>query len=200
RRLSAGRRAVRARAARAARAGPAHLRAAGDRPRSAGIESTALSVDAMRIRLVALGAVVAGAVPWAAIRAASPTATAAVTAPRAVAPLPPLQTADPSLPTLPERSPRNANYTIEARLDPDRHIVDGSLVLEWRNTSGVPLSSFPFHLYWNAFRDNLSTSARGERRPVPRALGDPERDRRFGYIPLRSQRLLVTAGPAAAAG
>ena len=63
----------------------------------------------------------------------------------------------PGLPPLPEASPRNASYSIDARLDPDKHTIAGSLLLEWRNTSGRALDSFPFHLYWNAFRNNRST-------------------------------------------
>ena len=97
---------------------------------------------------------------------------------------------DDVLPPLPERSPRNANYSIDARLDPERHTIDGALVLDWRNTSGVPLSSFPFHLYWNAFRNNLSTSARGERRPLARPFSAEEADRRFGAIEVKSVRVL----------
>ncbi len=65
-------------------------------------------------------------------------------------------------PDPPAKSPRNANYSIDARLDPAQHTIDGNLVLEWRNTGDAPLSTFPFHLYWNAFRNTLSTSARGE--------------------------------------
>jgi hypothetical protein len=118
---------------------------------------------------------------------------AALPAPRAVPPLPPLEPAGYPLPPLPERSPRNANYAIDARLDPDHHTIDGTLVLDWRNTSGVALSSFPFHLYWNAFRNNLSTSARGERRPVPRPASAEEDERRFGYIQVQSVRLLGSA-------
>jgi hypothetical protein len=140
---------------------------------------------------VALGAMVALALPWATLRGAVPNLPAGGAAARPVPPLPPLPAGDASLPPLPERSLRNANYTIEARLDPERHVLDGSLVLEWQNTSGVPLATFPFHLYWNAFRDNLSTSARGEsRRVVAAPYSDEERDRRFGYIQVKSVQLL----------
>jgi hypothetical protein len=144
---------------------------------------------------VGLGAVAALALAWAGTPAA-PLGQAAAAGPGAVPPLPPLGAFAGSLPPLPERSPRNANYTIDARLDPDRHVIDGVLVLEWRNTSGVPLSSFPFHLYWNAFRDNLSTSARGQRRPVPRPAAAAEADRGFGYVQVRSVRLVGPAGDA----
>src|SRR4051812_25660606 len=84
---------------------------------------------------------------------------------------------DPTLPPLPAQSPRNASYTIKARLDPEAHVIDGQLELTWRNTTGAPQSTFPFHLYWNAFRNNLSTSARGESRRVATGI-DP---RRWGY-------------------
>ncbi|HXY41415.1 MAG TPA: M1 family metallopeptidase, partial [Vicinamibacteria bacterium] len=92
----------------------------------------------------------------------------------------------PGLPPVPLVSPRNASYTIEARLDPDKHTIAGSLVLDWRNTSEVALSSFPFHLYWNAFRNNLSTTARGEGRR--RRFEPGEDERRFGWIEVRSIR------------
>ena len=49
----------------------------------------------------------------------------------------------PGLPALPAQSPRNANYTIEARLDPERHTIEGQLVLEWRNTTGRPAVDVP---------------------------------------------------------
>jgi hypothetical protein len=108
---------------------------------------------------------------------------------RVTPPLPPVAGTDaPGLPSLPEVSPRNASYTIEARLDPDKRTIAGTLVLEWRNTSDQALSTFPFHLYWNAFRNNLSTVARGEGRRAPR---DRRRDdRTFGWIQVRSVRLL----------
>ena len=85
--------------------------------------------------------------------------------PRSASPLPPVAGENaPGLPPLPSVSPRIANYSIDARLDPEQHTIAGSLLLEWRNTSDRPLTSFPFHLYWNAFRNNLSTSARGDGR------------------------------------
>jgi len=99
----------------------------------------------------------------------------------------------PGLPPLPEVSPRNASYTIEARLDPEKRMIAGTLVLEWRNTSDRALSTFPFHLYWNAFRNNLSTTARGEGRRAP---GDRKREERtFGWTQVRGVQLLGEAEP-----
>jgi len=134
--------------------------------------------------LAAVGLACPGVVPW-----ALPGARAA--APRHVPlPLPPVAGKDaPGLPPLPEVSPRNASYTIEARLDPEKRTIVGSLVLEWRNTSEQALSTFPFHLYWNAFRNNLSKVARGEGRRAPD--GRRREERTFGWIQVRSIRLLA---------
>jgi hypothetical protein len=104
-------------------------------------------------------------------------------------PLPPPAGKDaPGLPPLPEISPRNASYTIQARLDPGKREITGWLTLDWRNTSDRPLSSFPFHLYWNAFRNNLSTTARGEGRRAP--AGRMNEERNFGWTEVKSVRLL----------
>src|SRR5512139_2510381 len=115
-------------------------------------------------------------------------------APRHVPPpLPPVAGRDaPGLPPLPEASPRNASYSIDARLDPERHTLEGRLVLEWRNTSDRPLASFPFHLYWNAFRNGLSTAARGQGRRSPERPGREARS--FGWIEVKSIRRLAKGG------
>src|SRR5579862_575339 len=60
------------------------------------------------------------------------------------------------LPPIPDQSPRNANYTINARLVPETHAIEGSLVLDWTNRSDVAVQTFPFHLYWNAVHDSRS--------------------------------------------
>jgi hypothetical protein len=123
------------------------------------------------------------------VLAASIGAARAQPASAPAAALPPLPN-DPGLPPLPERSPRNANYTIRARLDPTTHTIDGSLVLEWRNISNVAVDRFPFHLYWNAFRNNLSTSARGEGRRSARAATGALAGRGYGYTQVKAIRLL----------
>ncbi|MGA9593442.1 MAG: hypothetical protein WBS18_10135, partial [Candidatus Acidiferrales bacterium] len=43
-------------------------------------------------------------------------------------------------------------YQIEARLDPAKHTVAGSETLTYRNLTGQPQQTFPFHLYLNAFQ------------------------------------------------
>jgi hypothetical protein len=117
----------------------------------------------------------------------------AVQAPQRAAPpqrLPPLDEPQ-ALPPLPAQSPRNASYTIDARLDPERHTIEGTLELVWRNTTGAPQQRFPFHLYWNAFRNNLSTSARGS---GGRAARFESGDRGFGYTQVTRIALLDAQG------
>jgi aminopeptidase N len=70
------------------------------------------------------------------------------------------------------RSPRNANYDMDVRLDPAAHTLTGRETLRWRNISRQPASELQFHLYWNAWRNADSTWLRerrlgGNRTPIP---------------------------------
>jgi hypothetical protein len=65
----------------------------------------------------------------------------------------------------PPRSPRNASYTITARLDPATRTITGSEVVAWRNITSTPAHDLQFHLYWNAWKNTRSTFMR------ERALG-----------------------------
>jgi hypothetical protein len=58
---------------------------------------------------------------------------------------------------VPPRSPRNANYSIDATLDPISRTITGSEVITWRNITTKPAADLQFHLYWNAWRDDKST-------------------------------------------
>jgi len=55
------------------------------------------------------------------------------------------------------RSPRNANYSIRARLIPATRTIEGDEQLGWTNTTARPATSLQFHLYYNAWRDAKST-------------------------------------------
>ena len=61
------------------------------------------------------------------------------------------------------RSPRNANYDIDARLDDDAKSIRGRETIRWRNITDQPTSELQFHLYWNAWRDAESTWLRERR-------------------------------------
>lgn len=57
----------------------------------------------------------------------------------------------------PPLSPRNASYSIDARLDPVARTITASEVITWRNITRTTVSDLRFHLYWNAWRDLRST-------------------------------------------
>src|SRR6185295_5174106 len=57
----------------------------------------------------------------------------------------------------PARSPRNASYSIDARLDPATRTITGSEVIAWRNITAIAVDDLQIHLYWNAWRDDRST-------------------------------------------
>jgi hypothetical protein len=95
----------------------------------------------------------------------------------------------------PPLSPRNANYTIAARLDDNARSVSGTETVRWRNITSTTATELRFHLYWNAWRHARTTFMR------ERALAgdDGEADRKAGEwarIDVTSIRLLdAGAGP-----
>jgi hypothetical protein len=57
-------------------------------------------------------------------------------------------------------SPRIANYEISVKLDPESKKLYGSQILTWRNDSNDYINDLQFHLYLNAFKNDLSTFMR----------------------------------------
>lgn len=60
-------------------------------------------------------------------------------------------------------SERVVAYQIDARYDAQKHALEGSELLTYRNLTGQPQDTFPFHLYLNAFQAT-STFMAEERR------------------------------------
>ena len=56
----------------------------------------------------------------------------------------------------PPRSPRIANYKIDARLDAEHHQITATQTLVWKNTGTQPVSMLPFHMYLNGFKNESS--------------------------------------------
>ncbi len=54
-------------------------------------------------------------------------------------------------------SPRITDYKIKAVLNSDTKIIDGNMLLTWRNPSNDMVSTLQFHLYLNAFKITEST-------------------------------------------
>jgi hypothetical protein len=90
-------------------------------------------------------------------------------------------------------SPRNANYTIAAQLDPVTRTITGTETIVWRNITDSTATELQFHVYWNAWKDAKSTWMR------ERALagGNPSagrRDNDWAKVDVKSIRML---GPSA---
>jgi len=84
------------------------------------------------------------------------------------------------------RSPRNASYDIDVRLEPADRSLHGHERIRWRNISANPANELQFHLYWNAWRNAESTWLR-ERR-----LGgntNRPRDDAWGWSDIRAIRV-----------
>src|SRR5688572_30577232 len=89
------------------------------------------------------------------------------------------------------RSPRNANYDIDVRLDHAARTLSGRQMIRWRNTSAKPTSELQFHLYWNAWRNADSTWLR--ERKMARSYTAPPREG-WGAMDVSSVRLHEPSG------
>ncbi|MFN7985612.1 MAG: M1 family metallopeptidase [Vicinamibacterales bacterium] len=87
------------------------------------------------------------------------------------------------------RSPRNANYTISARLDAKSRTITAHERISWRNITKAPTGALQFHVYWNAWADTKSTWMKETQRtrPVERPPSD------FSRIDISSIELLTPA-------
>jgi hypothetical protein len=77
-------------------------------------------------------------------------------------------------------SDRIVAYTIDAKVDTNKKTVDATETLAYRNTTGQPQMTFPFHLYLNAFRPESTfsleahqggTRGGGEQKYPPEKIG-----------------------------
>jgi hypothetical protein len=84
------------------------------------------------------------------------------------------------------RSPRNANYEIDVRLDHGRRTLHGRETIRWRNISAIAATELQFHLYWNAWR-NLDSTWLRERRLATTLV--PPRDDAWAAIDVSSIRV-----------
>ncbi len=94
----------------------------------------------------------------------------------------------------PPRSPRNASYSIDVRLDPASRTITGSEVITWRNTTPKPVDDLRFHLYWNAWRDDRSSWQR--ERKLGRATARVTRPDDRASMDISAVRLVDEGQPA----
>lgn len=85
-------------------------------------------------------------------------------------------------------SPRVANYVMDVRLDVDHHQLEVQQTLHFRNPSGDTLHRMPFHLYYNAFKNNQSYF-NTEYSRIPREIPKEEAEQGiWGWSELREVR------------
>ncbi len=87
----------------------------------------------------------------------------------------------------PPRSPRIANYVIQARLHPDTRTVEGQALLTWKNSTRRTVHRLCFHMYMNAFK-NESTVFMRESRGMFRGRRIPPEEMEWGWIEIRGMR------------
>jgi hypothetical protein len=68
---------------------------------------------------------------------------------------------------------------MEVTLDTQAHLISGSEILTWTNDTFEAADELWFHLYWNAFQNNMSTYLRESSRTERRIAGFKEED--WGY-------------------
>ncbi len=88
------------------------------------------------------------------------------------------------------KSPRVAQYHIEAALDWPNKALEGRETITWRNTGHAPTAEFPLHLYLNAFKGPQTAFVRemGGPRKLTRDF-DERNPRHWGYCRLLSVKL-----------
>jgi peptidase M1-like protein len=128
-------------------------------------------------------------VPRRAPPASTPARTASAPPAAASVPQAPPPQPDPAAAPPGARSPRNASYSIDARLDAASRTLTGRELITWRNISTVPAPDLRFHLYYNAWKNPRTTwmreAALGAR---PGIATRPEAD--WSWIDVTSIRLL----------
>ena len=89
-------------------------------------------------------------------------------------------------------SPRNANYTIDVRLDTRARTLSARETLVWTNITSASTNELQFHLYYNAWRNHDSTWMREHRLTAWWQNVASLRDEDFAAIDISS--LMLTGG------
>ena len=92
----------------------------------------------------------------------------------------------PALLTSGPLSPRIASYQLQARLDPETHRITGREILRWTNTGQRAITTLPFHLYMNAFKNEESVFMRESH---GRHRDAKANSKGWGWIDVRSIRI-----------
>ena len=81
-----------------------------------------------------------------------------------------------------------ANYTMSVTLDTKKNLIKASEILSWTNDSENSIDELWFHLYWNAFQNNMSTFLTEASRRGRRVTGFTKDD--WGYCQVNSIKII----------
>jgi hypothetical protein len=82
-----------------------------------------------------------------------------------------------------------ANYTMDVKLDPEKKLINGKELLSWTNDSDFSVEELWFHLYWNAFQNNMSTFLLEGRRRRGRTVSAFKKED-WGYCQVESMKIV----------
>ncbi len=85
-----------------------------------------------------------------------------------------------------------ANYRMNAELNPENHTIIGQQTLEWNNTTHDTIRELHFHLYANAFKDQLTTFMKESESYISRRFGLKEHDAEHGWIEI--EKMVTSEG------
>lgn len=89
---------------------------------------------------------------------------------------------------------RNANYSMDVKLNVETHTVAGKSTLTWRNITSFPANELQFHLYYNAWRNNKSSFLNHDRYSFFRSLLGEYKDDEWAYCDVHSMKILPKFG------
>ena len=92
-------------------------------------------------------------------------------------------------------SPRNANYTIDVKLDTRARTLSARETLVWTNITSATTNELQFHLYYNAWRNHDSTWMREHRHTAWWQNVASLRDEDFAAIDISSLTLTGSSAP-----
>jgi hypothetical protein len=87
-------------------------------------------------------------------------------------------------------SERLTRYNISVKLNTDKKLIDGNLLLHWKNPSNEPVSELQFHLYLNAFKNTKSTFMQESDGSFRGASFDKTKMEEWGYIDVLSMKVV----------
>ncbi len=87
-------------------------------------------------------------------------------------------------------SERITKYTLSVKLEPDKKIVDGKMLLTWRNPSTDFVDELQFHLYLNAFKNTKSTFMQESGGSHRGFSLDENKMEEWGYVDVKSMSIV----------